>query len=246
METSVHQKVATAKTSDYIIAYLPAKLVDRSIRSVDASDIEALRVDTKRRFSGLVSHPARTLIGMRSLQDRELERTSFLMTIYEFTDGETMNETTLEAVADAIGVDRDHAMKLYKWAGDRGLTGDGFTLGGTGLALSAGGVDAVEDLLRKGASPPASVLVLSAEEMRAVEAFLTEYRRSDESGTLPVVGEERLELEAEVRTIEAQLQSPRPKRRVVKASLNEAKHLLRGAGGSALFTALLEASRLIL
>jgi hypothetical protein len=182
---------------------------------------------------------------MRTLEDRELERASYLMTIYELTDGETMNGTSLDEVAEKIGVDREHGMNLFKWASDRGLLGEGMSLGGTGLSLSAHGIDVVEDMLRKGASPPASVLILSPAEMQAVEVFLTEYRRADEANDLPVGGEEALELEAEVRTIDAQLKSPKPKRRVVKASLNEAKHLIRGASGSALFQALMEASKLI-
>lgn len=179
---------------------------------------------------------------MRSLEDRELERAAFLMTIYELTDGESMNETSIGAVAAKVGVDDENGWNLYRWASDRTLTSDHMTMGGTGLSLSARGIDAVEDMLRKGSQPPKSVLVLSAEEMRSVEVFLTEYRRAEEADDVPVSGEERLELDAEVQTIEAQMRSPKPKRRVVKASLNEVRHLLRGASGSGLFHAILTAA----
>jgi hypothetical protein len=67
------------------------------------------------------------------------------MTIDELTDGETMNGTSLSAVAEKLGVERDHGMHLYRWASDRGLPSDTMSLGGTGLSPSIHGIDAVEE-----------------------------------------------------------------------------------------------------
>ena len=79
-----------------------------------------------------------------------------------------------------------------------------------------------------------------------MEAFLTVYRAAEDAGEIPLEGEAALELDAEVRTIDAQLRSPKPKRRVVKASVREVGHLLRGAGGSALFQGAMKVAEAIL
>jgi hypothetical protein len=64
----------------------------------------------------------------------------------------------------------------------------------------------------------------------AVLAFLEELKRSVE--LLGLNPDARLEVEAEVRTVEAQLESPKPKQRILRDTLSSLRSILEQAAGS--------------
>jgi len=64
-----------------------------------------------------------------------------------------------------------------------------------------------------------------------------------DAGDLPLTGEELAEADAEAATIEAQLRSPKPKRRIIRESLSVLTGLLIGAGGSAVYNGAVELLR---
>ena len=128
-----------------------------------------------------MSYPRRTVGPVRTLEDRDRERTAFLLTLYELTDGEPGTRTGISVVGERLGLDlgldRDEAMAVYQWLKARGLA-EHKTMGGNSLEITPLGVDKSEEILRDGYQQPASVLILTTDEQRAVEAFLTEYRRA--------------------------------------------------------------------
>jgi hypothetical protein len=64
-----------------------------------------------------------------------------------------------------------------------------------------------------------------------VTAFLGDLRQSIDR--LGLDGEAREEVAAEIRTVEAQLESPRPKSTIVRESLGSVRRILEGAAGGA-------------
>lgn len=86
---------------------------------------------------------------------------------------------------------------------------------------------------------PAAMLIMTPAEMEAVEQFLTELRRS---GTLEQLrGDDAADADAQTATLEAQLRSPKPRRRIVRIALREMYGLLHGAGGNLVFELLRKA-----
>lgn len=168
-----------------------------------------------------------------SLPERQAARTAFLLAAYELADGNRRRTLSGTELSDRLGLLEDETRNLVDWCADQGYV-EGRTFGNT-FNLSASGVAAAEDLLSRGHSVPLSVLILSVEEQRAVEAFLSYYRNAVQEGVPFADPNDRLDAEAQVRTVEEQLRAPKPRRRVIRAALRELYGLLHGAGGNAVF-----------
>jgi hypothetical protein len=81
-----------------------------------------------------------------------------------------------------------------------------------------------------------SITIVDAGTRQDIERFITLLR--DEIGQLGLNEDEMREVEAEVRTIEAQLSDPKPKVPITKAALQSIKTVLQGAVTSAASTEL--------
>lgn len=171
-----------------------------------------------------------------TVDDRQRARTAYLLALYESTDGNPTKTSRVELIGERIGIARNDAVTVAKWLVDRRFAA--FPAFGGPIALTPSGADEAERLLRGGAVPALPVLVLSVEERRAVEVFLRQYRLAEGAGEFALAGDAQLEADAEIRTIDAQLRSPKPKRRVIRASLVELHALLQGAAGSGLWSVL--------
>jgi hypothetical protein len=169
---------------------------------------------------------------------RREERRTFLLALYEMTDGDTMNWVNEKDVAGRLGIEQLRGEQIARSVVDQGWA-EWRAMGGL-MGITAYGVSVAEEELGSGAVMPLPMLVLSADESAAVEAFLTTYRRSADGGGLPLAGDELAEAEAEVATLEAQLRSPKPKRRIVREALGVLAGLLIGAGGNAVYTGAVE------
>lgn len=194
--------------------------------------------------ASLVRHEAPTTVqSVTTLADRDRTRTAFLLALYEATDGDSMESAHAATVGGRIGLGAAETEQTVQWLADRDLA-DRVAFGGS-IGITARGVDEAERLLRGGAEVPYSVIVLSPDEHRAVEAFLTAYRRAEAAGVLGLSGEALLEADAEAATIEAQLRSPKPKRRVIAASLRGLRDLGLNIVGSAGYQGIVELIKLI-
>jgi hypothetical protein len=88
-------------------------------------------------------------------------------------------------------------------------------------------------------SPGAHQAVSVGANLASVDDFLKEVERASSALHLPI--QEGQELAAEIATIRAQLQSPKPKRDIVRESLRSVRAILEGAGSSLTATGLLNA-----
>ena len=168
---------------------------------------------------------------MTPATERQQERANFLLALYDLTDADRMRYVNFRTIGTRLGMDEQAASRVASYLADRGLT-EWKTPGGL-LGITTYGIDEAERLQEEGSQPPLAVLVLSPEEQQAVEAFLTAYRQSEDD--LPIAGDDRAELDADVDTLTAQMRSPRPKRRVVRAAVGEIHRVLNGAAGSAAY-----------
>jgi hypothetical protein len=76
-----------------------------------------------------------------------------------------------------------------------------------------------------------------------IRQFLTELH--DKIEQLHLAPGDRNDLEAEVMTIEAQMQSSKPRRSTIQASMESIVKILEGASGNVLATLLIEMARVI-
>jgi hypothetical protein len=87
-------------------------------------------------------------------------------------------------------------------------------------------------------SPGAHQTVAVGMSLASVHDFLKQLEQSAPALNLPV--HESQELTAEIATIKAQLQSPKPKNQIIRESLSSVRTILEGAGGSMVATGLLD------
>jgi len=178
---------------------------------------------------------------MPTPEERRAERLGFLLTLYEMSDADTMNWVDYKDVAARMSLEEDRGERIARSVVDQGWA-EFRTMGGA-MGITAYGIEVAERELEAGSTPPIPALLLSPDEQAAVEAFLTTYRRCMDAGDLPLTGEELAEADAEAATIEAQLRSPKPKRRIIRESLSVLTGLLIGAGGSAVYNGAVELLR---
>jgi hypothetical protein len=97
-----------------------------------------------------------------------------------------------------------------------------------GSVVSIGNAGAITNQV--GAEPPGDRAGTLEEVLSRLAALLPEL-------TLPP--ETRAELEAEIRTVEAQVGSPRPKKAIIHESMRTIRAVLEGAAGNAAYVQLL-------
>lgn len=87
------------------------------------------------------------------------------------------------------------------------------------------------------------VSVTAAPDPAAIRAFIASFRA--ELPTLGLEADARAEVEAEARTIEAQLESPKPKPAIIREGLRSIRAVLEGAAGGAAAQLLIELGKLL-
>jgi len=80
-------------------------------------------------------------------------------------------------------------------------------------------------------------------DLSALRSFLEMVRKT--LGTIELPPDERREAEAELRTVESQIDSPKPKSSIITAGLESLRRILEGAGGSAAGQLLIELGKLM-
>jgi hypothetical protein len=87
-------------------------------------------------------------------------------------------------------------------------------------------------------SPGATQQVTSTVDLREVSDFLNRLEAVAPELNLPEA--ETLELSAEIATLKAQAESPKPKKQIIRESLGSVRTILEGAGGNLAATGLLD------
>jgi hypothetical protein len=175
---------------------------------------------------------------MKSVTQRDADRVAFLIAAYELVGGSARSRTHGREVIPRAGIeleDEHEAADLQDHMRSRGLL-SAETLDGS-FGLSAQGIAEAERLIRQ--RGPALVplpLVLTVDEYRAVERFLHDYRQArDGDDDLGLAPEELADADAQIATIDAQMKSPKPRRRILGATFRVFTEVGSNAGGNAIW-----------
>ncbi len=159
------------------------------------------------------------------LNDPNDQQRRFLLALFDVTQADSSAQVSMYDIGATIELDRDDAARVaesvmgYGWAEVKTLSG--------GIGISAEGIEKAQELGAKLPSADEDTvrlgtgLVLDEAVKKAVETLLT--------GIKPVVCESTFEYDVlveiitDVRTIEIQLTSPRPKTAVVRACFESLK-----------------------
>jgi hypothetical protein len=160
-----------------------------------------------------------------------------MIRLFEETGGDSAVQVSMYDIGGLLGLDRDDASKIAEELIGSQLV-EIRTLSG-GIGISADGTALVQKLI----GPPTSGLsgsaklgddpVLNSAGRQVVEQIVTELK--GQTGTLGLDYDTLTELMADLKTIDAQLDSSRPKTAIMRECLRSIKPMLNSAGGGALY-----------
>lgn len=155
------------------------------------------------------------------------EAIRYLNELYRRTEGDTSAQASMFDVGAAIDLEKEAARRLAE-----DLIADGLieirTLSG-GIGITAQGIDLArpddggQALVGLGDGP-----LVEDTGRQALESILAEVKKSLSSGSIPYAHLEEMVLD--IKTIDIQLLSPRPKMAVIKAVLHALKDELQSVG----------------
>jgi hypothetical protein len=179
---------------------------------------------------------AKSLYGEDLSMDSNPQAHRYLIELYQMTAGDAGTQVSMYAVGTAMGLEKAEAGKLAEE-----LIGDGLaevkTLSG-GIGITAEGIGRVQ---ADGAGEPATAAaefdlgsgpVLANEAVAALSSFLTQIKtRLSETGA---TYDQLEEMVMDLKTIEVQLLSPRPKSAIVRETLHSLHSMFGTLGDSGL------------
>lgn len=167
-----------------------------------------------------------------TINDLDESGQQFLIQLFEQTRGDTSAQVSMYDVGKDIGLDRDTSSRVAE-----GLIGlqlvEIRTLSG-GIGISAEGADEVNHLMGGAAPTGESHRKLTDQPImdpissQAVEQAAAELK--SKAGNLGLDFEGLSELMADLKTIDAQLSSSRPKTAIIRECLRSLKEVIEGAG----------------
>jgi hypothetical protein len=150
--------------------------------------------------------------------ERDEHRTKLLLAIYDMLGGRRMQMDDFRKAVAAANIDVAGGADAAQWLVDHGLI-EWAALGGQ-VELTAAGIDEAERLVRESQTAAVEVVILDQTQRGEVEAVLHQLEVARSSGGIAVpTPEDEAELDADLRTIEVQSRSPRPKRDAVLGAL---------------------------
>ena len=168
------------------------------------------------------------------MSNNELDDTGqqFLIQLFEQTSGDPSAQVSMYDIGEGLGLDRDTSTRVaeiligLQLAEIRTLSG--------GIGITTEGADEVKRLT--GSAPPADGLpgeltdlpVMDANSCRGVEGAAGELK--SEAGNLGLDFDALSELMADLKTIDAQLASSRPKTAIIRECLRSIQKVLEGVG----------------
>lgn len=162
-----------------------------------------------------------------------LEAKNYLRELYKKTTGKVSTQVSMFEVGAAIGLEKDEAGKIAE-----DLIGNGLvevrTLSG-GIGITDSGIEAVQTAGGPGPSAAAALdlgtgPVLESKGREAIAVLLKEIQTHISQHSAPY--EQIEEMVIDLKTIEVQLLSPKPKTAIIREVLQSLKSALNASGGS--------------
>ncbi len=162
----------------------------------------------------------------------ENEKTEFLAKLYTLTQGDTAQQHSMYDVGAHLGLEKDLAGKIAEDLIGQGLV-EIKTLSG-GISITMQGVEAAQSMAGPAESPSEFSLgggaIIEAPGRTAVDHILGAIKTHFSRNTTPY--DQLEELVVDIKTIETQMLSPRPKTAVVRELLRSVQQALAKAGQS--------------
>ena len=201
---------------------------------------------------------------MKSLDEKKKDRFLLLNRLYERTDQPGLQLLKLSDIGQDVGLDGLEALKTADYLSQEGLV-NLFDDEGRIIAITHHGVLEVEAALSDPSQPtehfpPLNIIYvenmnnsqimqaspggsqeysLAADQIEKLRRFIETF--CNRKNELPFRSEdERLEAEADVQSLEAQLQSPKPKYQIVRTMVQSLTNILEGFSGSMVAAMLVE------
>jgi hypothetical protein len=172
------------------------------------------------------------------MENSELSETGqhFMIQLFEQTRGDQSAQVSMYDIGGILGLDRDNAARVAEELIGLQMV-EIKTLSG-GIGISTAGSEMVQDLV--GPMPPAAgdsarlgdERLLNSTGRRAVDQIVTEIK--DQTGALGLDFDTLTELMADLKSIDAQLASSRPKTAIVGECLRSISGVLKSASHSAM------------
>jgi hypothetical protein len=173
------------------------------------------------------------------MEDGEISETGqqFMIHLFEKTGGDSTIQVSMYDIGAIVGLNRDEASKTaeelfgLQLAEIRTLSGGiGISPEGSALVQKLIGPSKTDDgkSVKLGDEP-----ILSPAGQQVVEEIVTELK--GQTGALGLDFDALAELMADLKTIDAQMGSPRPKTTIIRECLHSMKALLEGTDGRALY-----------
>lgn len=190
---------------------------------------------------------------MTSIEELQKRRFQYLELAYKKSGGSSYKHLSMWDLGKDLGFDRNEAETICEYLAGENLL-EHRTVGG-GIAITHYGIREIEAALSRPSQPthyfpPVNIIHIHRMEQSQIQQGTVQ---SSQSGTfsfniatvqsfvselksklsqLPLGEVERSELNAEIKTIEAQIGSSRPKGNILKESLMSVRRILESASGS--------------
>jgi hypothetical protein len=162
------------------------------------------------------------------LDDRRRRRDDVLVELYNrAVAGRGSLEFVEEPdIAKALGVEESEVETAGRYLVDEGLAT--YPVFGSVLSITSGGTRRAEEIIEEREREAAALggLFLTPGEVQDVEAAIGPLRAALDDGEIPLAGDDLAEFDADVRAIETQIVSPRPKRGIVGTALHSIAEFL--------------------
>jgi len=188
------------------------------------------------------------------IQSLKKQRFLFLEKVYKETQGDTHCMVDTEEIGQELGMDYLTSQRIAQYLIDEGLL-EAMALGG-GIGISHHGVLEVEEALSNPGRPtqhflPINIInvqsmnnsviqqgtknstqnvTISADNISDLKSFLSDFK--SEIAKMQLTVETQNELLAEIATLEAQTNSPKPKRSVIGETLKSLRSILEDVAGN--------------
>lgn len=198
---------------------------------------------------------------MDSLEERKKKRLLMLNHLYELSGGSERYTITWKELGEKLGFSKEEANDIKDYLKGEGLLK---SVSIAQIAITHYGITQVEEALehpnqatkyfppvniihiesmnnsqiQQGTKDSTLTVNLSVDNTQALKMFVQQFKASMEQ--IPFSPEDKAEASAELVTIEAQLESPRPKAAVITESLKTLRNLLEGVAGNFIASGLMQ------
>jgi hypothetical protein len=201
---------------------------------------------------------------LASLQEKKEQRLRFMHRLYEATDGSTFHDVDSTNIGKELGWPDQVTEKVVEYLVDKGLAkyfsaGDLINITHAGVVEVETALDnpdqgtehfapvsvtqifyrdVIGSAIQAGSPGATQTTTIGDLNLDRVRQFVERYEEAEPS--LGLEAEEAAEAQADIATIRAQLDSPRPKPEIIRGSLRSVRTILEGATGSLAASGLLE------